>query len=193
MPKLFLIAGANGSGKTTLAKELLPEFELEFVNADQIALELNPGNVDKVKIAAGKNFFNKIEGLIAQEKSFAIETTLSGQYLARFIKNLKEKSYLITLIFIFLDNPEISIARIKVRVKNGGHFVPDQDVQRRFWRGKNNFWSIYKNLADYWEIYYNGEQGFIQVATGEVSNMTIIDEALFELFKGGLTNDFGSL
>jgi len=186
MRELFLIAGANGSGKTTLARELLPEYELEFVNADEIAQELSPGNTDKVRIAAGKNFFNKINGLVSQGRSFAIETTLSGQYLARFIKNLKEKGYLITLIFIFLDNPEISIARIKVRVKNGGHFVPDQDVQRRFWRGKNNFWNIYKDLADYWEIYYNGEHGFIQVATGEISNITIIDEVLFELFKGGL-------
>jgi predicted ABC-type ATPase len=38
----------------TLAKELLPEFGLEFVNADEITGELNPGIVDKVKIAAGK-------------------------------------------------------------------------------------------------------------------------------------------
>ena len=42
MHELFLIAGSNGSGKTTLAKELLPEFGLEFVNADEIAGELNP-------------------------------------------------------------------------------------------------------------------------------------------------------
>jgi predicted ABC-type ATPase len=182
MPELFLIAGANGSGKTTLARELLPDYELDFVNADEIAQELNPGGVDKVRIAAGKEFFNKIDGLVSQRKSFAIETTLSGQYLARFIKDLKEKGYLITLIYIFLDNPEISIARIKVRVRNGGHFVPDQDVQRRFWRGKKNFWNIYKDLADYWEIYYNGEHGFIQVATGELNKKTVIDEKLFELF-----------
>jgi predicted ABC-type ATPase len=83
MRELFLIAGAHGSGKTTLARELLPEFGLEFVNADEIAGELAPGNVDKVKIAAGKKVFTKIDGLIAQEKSFAIETTLSGQYLIR--------------------------------------------------------------------------------------------------------------
>jgi predicted ABC-type ATPase len=121
--------------------------------------------------------------LVSQGKSFAIETTLSGQYLIPFIRDLKTKGYLITLIYVFLDNPEIAIARIKVRVRNGGHFVPDQDVQRRFWRGKKNFWNIYKDLADYWEIYYNGEHGFIQVATGEMSNITIIDETLFELFK----------
>jgi predicted ABC-type ATPase len=35
MSELFLISGANGSGKTTLARELLPEFGLEFINADE--------------------------------------------------------------------------------------------------------------------------------------------------------------
>jgi len=186
MRELFLIAGANGSGKTTLAKELLPEFGLEFVNADEIAGELNPGDVDKVKITAGKKVFTKINDLVAQGKSFAIETTLSGQYLIRLMRQLKEKGYLITLIYVFLDNPEIAIDRIKVRVRNGGHFVPDQDVRRRFYRGKKNFWNIYTDLANYWEIYYNGERGFIQVATGEIEKMMIIDETLFELFKGGL-------
>ncbi len=186
MRELFLIAGANGSGKTTLAKELLPEFGLEFVNADEIAGELNPGDVDKVKIAAGKKVFTKINDLIAQDKSFAIETTLSGKYLIRFISELKEKGYLITLVYVFLDNPEIAIDRIKTRVRNGGHFVPAQDVRRRFYRGKNNFWNIYKDLANYWEIYHNGDYGFVQVATGEAGKMTIIDEILFGLFKGGL-------
>jgi predicted ABC-type ATPase len=59
MRELFLIAGANGSGKTTLAGELLLEYELEFVNADEIAQELSPGSADKVRITAGKKFFRR--------------------------------------------------------------------------------------------------------------------------------------
>ncbi len=77
----------------------------------------------------------KIDDSVAQGKSFAIETTLSGQYLIRLISELKEKGYLITLIYVFLDNPEIAIDRIKTRVRKGGHFVPAQDVRRRFYRG----------------------------------------------------------
>jgi len=193
MRELFLIAGANGSGKTTLAKELLPEFKLEFVNADEIASEINPQSVEAVKITAGKNFFAKVKELVSLGKSIAIETTLSGRYLIRFIEYFKKNGYLITLVFVFLDNPEIAIARIEVRVRNGGHHIPNQDVRRRFYRGMKNFWGIYKNLADSWEIYYNGEHGFIQVATGEMDNYTVIDETLFMLFKGGLTDEIGKL
>ena len=93
---------------------------------------------------------------------------------------------MITLIYVFLDNPELAIDRINVRVRTGGHFVPDLDVRRRFYRGKKNFWNVYKDLANYWEIYYNGEHGFIQAATGEEKNMTLIDETLYDLFQGGL-------
>lgn len=48
--QLFIIAGANGSGKTTLAKELLQEYPLKFLNADEIAKEINPQNIEAVKI-----------------------------------------------------------------------------------------------------------------------------------------------
>lgn len=94
--------------------------------------------------------------------------------------------YLSSVSVLFSYDPELAIDRIKVRVRTGGHFVPDQDVRRRFYRGKKNFWNIYRDLADYWEMYYNGERGFIQVVTGEKKNMTFIDETLFELFKRGL-------
>lgn len=43
---LYIIAGANGSGKSTLASELLPSENLEFLNADDIAKEICPNNIE---------------------------------------------------------------------------------------------------------------------------------------------------
>ena len=51
---LYLIAGANGSGKSTLASELLPSENIEFLNADDIAKEICPNNIESVKIQVGK-------------------------------------------------------------------------------------------------------------------------------------------
>jgi predicted ABC-type ATPase len=186
MRELFLIAGAKEAVKRPWPKNYYRNSGWNLSMLMKLLGNLILVMLTKLKIAAGKMVFTKIDSLVSQGRSFAIETTLSGQYLVRFIKNLKEKGYVITLIYVFLDNPELAIDRIKVRVRTGGHFVPDQDVRRRFYPGKKNFWNIYKDLADYWEIYYNGEHGFIQVVTGEKKNMTIIDETLFELFKGGL-------
>lgn len=95
-------------------------------------------------------------------------------------------SKFIEIVFIFVESPEVSIARIKERVKKGGHFVPDEDVRRRFDRGKKNFWQIYKNLADSWSLFYNSEGSFNQVAIGEKDDIFVIDQELFDKFEESL-------
>ena len=119
---------------------------------------------------------------VIENKSLLIESTLSGRYLQKFIENAKEKSYQITIIFQFAESPEILIERIAERVKKGGHFVPDEDVRRRFIRGKNNFWKIYKDLADRWFMYYNMKDNFQMTAMGEKDKIVMIDEILLEKF-----------
>jgi len=75
-----------------------------------------------------------------QEKtSFAIETTLSGKYVAKIIEKLKNEGYGIEMIYILVETPLLSIERIKVRVQSGGHYVSDDNVLRRFSRSKINF------------------------------------------------------
>ena len=57
MPILYIISGPNGSGKTTLAKELLENEDLEFLNADEIAKNINPSDVSKAYMQAGRELF----------------------------------------------------------------------------------------------------------------------------------------
>lgn len=78
---LYIIAGANGSGKSTLASELLPNKNLEFLNADDIAREICPENIESVKIKAGKIVLEKLDKLLNNRKSFAMETTLEGKII----------------------------------------------------------------------------------------------------------------
>lgn len=175
---LIIIAGGNGVGKTTFSKEfLLENEEYAFLNADEIAKEIGGS-----KISAGKLFFKRLQEAITKEKSLLIESTLSGIYLTRFIKLLRERNYEIVIIFLFADSPEILIERIKIRVKKGGHFVPDDDVRRRLIRGKSNFWNIYRNLADSWSLVYNSEGRFYDVALGEDAEISIFDTNLYEKF-----------
>jgi len=92
-PILYIIAGANGSGKSTLASELLPSENLGFLNADDVAKEICPDNIESVKIKAGKIVLKKLENLLNSRKSFAIETTLSGKNHIKTIQKAKELSY----------------------------------------------------------------------------------------------------
>lgn len=180
--EIIIIAGANGVGKTTFARAFLRDYDYEFLNADEIAKSLSAENPQEKKISAGKIFFQKLNEAIEANKFLLIESTLSGRYLQGVLANLRDKNYRIRIIFLFADSPEILIERIAERVKKGGHFVPDEDVRRRFARGKQNFWEIYKNLADSWSLIYNSENSFHEVALSENEVVEIFDENLYQKF-----------
>lgn len=180
--EIVIIAGGNGIGKTTFAHAFLQEYDYEFLNADEIARSLSAENPSGKKISAGKLFFHKLNEAVAQNKSLLIESTLSGRYLQKFIGSVRNQNYQITIIFLFAESPEILIERIAERVKKGGHFVPDEDVKRRFVRGKQNFWNVYKDLADSWTLIYNSEGTFYEIALSENKEIEIFDENLYQKF-----------
>jgi len=181
--EIVIIAGGNGVGKTTFARAFLQEYDYEFLNADEIAKSLSAENPSEKKISAGKLFFQKLNEVVEQNKSLLIESTLSGRYLQKFIERVQKQDYQITIIFLFVESTEILIERIAERVKKGGHFVPDEDVKRRFMRGKQNFWKTYRNFATRWSLVYNSDRNFQEVAFGEKDEFLIADENLFQIFE----------
>ena len=179
---LYIIAGANGSGKSTLASELLPDKNLEFLNADNIAKCICPENIESVKIQAGKIVLEKLDKLLNLKKSFAIETTLSGKNHIKTIEKAKKLGYKVVLLYSYLDNPDFCENRIKIRVLNGGHNIPKNDIIRRFYRSKENFWNIYKDLVNEWDIFYNGTSEYILVAQSLNDVIEIYSENLYNEF-----------
>ena len=153
---LYIIAGANGSGKSTLAETILEKSNLKFLNADDIAREISPDAIDKVPITAGKIYFKRLNEYFNKNISFAVESTLSGNNIFRIISRAKQQNYKIILIYTFLKNCSICIERVKNRVKNGGHNVPEKDIIRRYYKSLIKFWNEYKNNVDEWTLFYNG-------------------------------------
>lgn len=150
--KIIILAGPNGAGKTTFAKAFLPN-EANcpvFINADLIAEGIAPFAPESAAIAAGRIMLEMIQKNVASGTSFAFETTLSGLGYARMIPTWRASGYFVELYFLALPSAEFAIERVALRVKHGGHFIPDHVVRRRFDAGLKNFQDVYKPLVDVW-------------------------------------------
>jgi predicted ABC-type ATPase len=160
MPKrrrIIIIAGPNGAGKTTFAREyLLKEAHCpDFVNVDLIAAGLSPFDPDRAAIRAGRIMLSEIERRVRKGESFAFETTLSGHVYARMIPRWRADGYQVRLLFLSLPSAEFAVARVAMRVAQGGHNVAPSVIRRRFDGGLRNFHQIYLNLVNKWEWYDN--------------------------------------
>jgi predicted ABC-type ATPase len=98
----------------------------EFVNADEIAKGLSPFQPEKVAIEAGRIMLKRMQELLAAGYDFAFETTLASKSYANTIKQAQLNSYYVTLIYFWLNSPELAIERVKERVQNGGHNIPEE-------------------------------------------------------------------
>lgn len=175
-PKLYIIAGCNGAGKTTASYSVLPTMLdcVEFVNADEIAKGLSPFNPDAMAIEAGKLMLKRIDSLLSQHITFAIETTLATRSYKSLVNRAKDAGYEIILLFFWLRSPEMAVERVAKRVREGGHNIPMETIHRRYWLGLQNFFSIFAPIVDSW-MFFDNVDNTVLIATEE----EVFDSKLF--------------
>ncbi len=147
--RLILFAGPNGSGKTTITimisrHKLVPKL---YLNPDDIAREINPDDPWKVRLAAGRKAAELRKAYLERNKSFAMETTLSGALGLSFIKDAISRGYKVTAIFVAVQGVLENIARVETRIKQGGHSIPPDVIARRRERSLKNLPFLIDNLS----------------------------------------------
>lgn len=155
--RIIIIAGPNGAGKTTFAWEYLPS-EANcpvFINSDLIAEGLSPFQPDVAAVRAGRLMLEEIADYARAEKSFAFETTLSGRAYIKRIQRWRADGYHVKLVFLSLTSPEEAIRRVRLRMRHGGHCLPEGVIHRRFENGLQNFRTVYRDRVDEWCLYDN--------------------------------------
>ena len=171
-PTLCILGGCNGAGKTTLARELLPRLGLKrFLNADEIARGLSPLDPSLSAFKAGRLLLEEARSLIESKASFAIESTLSGRTYLALIREARARGYRFLLHYIVIDSGTQAVARVSLRVKLGGHHVPEQDVQRRFDRSRRHFIKDYLPLADEWVLWDNSMPPHHRIADSDTHTL----------------------
>ena len=143
--QLYIIAGCNGAGKTTASYTILPEIIdcKEFVNADEIAKGLSPFQPDHVSFEAGRIMLKRVNELLNSGHNFAFETTLATKSYKHKILLAQKRGFAVTLLFFWLENVELAKERVKTRVLEGGHNIPEKIIERRYFNGIANLFDIY--------------------------------------------------
>ena len=159
LPKLYIIAGCNGAGKTTASFTILPEILgcKEFINADEIAKGLSPFQPESVAMQAGRIMLARMDELLQKGETFAFETTLATKSYKQKIEWAQANGYEVTLLFFWLDSPNIAKERVAQRVAEGGHNIPLETIERRYYNGIANLFTIYIDMVDICYIFDNSE------------------------------------
>ena len=160
MKTCYIVGGPNGAGKTTFARTFLPD-EADcphFVNADLIAAGLSPLDPSDAAVPAARIVLDRLAELAARGETFAFETTFSGRGYLRRIEQWRRVGYRIVMFYLRLPSVDLAIERVRTRVSEGGHDVPQGDIRRRYLRGWDNFVHLYRTLADKWIVFDNGRE-----------------------------------
>ena len=130
-----MLAGPNGSGKSTLFEtRIAPRLTVPFINADLIQRdELLYGDVNAAYTAAQIATERRAD-LMAARKSFATETVFSHPSKLDLITQAKSLGYRLMTFHISVEHPDLSVARVGERVKEGGHPVPEDKIRNRYGR-----------------------------------------------------------
>ena len=178
MPRLYIISGCNGAGKTTASYSLLPEMLdcSEFVNSDEFAKSLSPFHPENASIQASRYMLLKIRYLLKKRSDFAVETTLATRTLMKTIKLAQAAGYSVTLLYFWLNSPELAIERVKARVEAGGHNIPVDTIIRRYNVGIDYFFHHYAPISDRWILADNSQAPFRVIAEGSKGDIVNIKD-----------------
>ena len=188
---LYIIAGCNGAGKTTASFTILPEILncKEFVNADEIAKGLSPFQPEKVSFEAGRIMLKRIDELFLENENFAFGTTLATKTYKEKVLSAKKEGYFVTLLFFWLKNTELAKERVKTRVLEGGHNIPEDIIERRYLNGIINLFDIYLPIVDQVLIFDNSEGKHKLIAEKNFGEeISIIKEKEFNELKSYYDN-----
>jgi len=184
-PVCYIIAGPNGAGKTTFALKYLPAVAdcKNFINADLIAGGLSPLAPDQARFAAGKLFLKEIQKQIAAGNDFAFETTLSGRSYLRLIKAMQQDGWEIVLFYLWIPSASFSRERVRERVRQGGHNIPDEVIRRRYPKSIRNLIKYYAPLCDQIFCYDNSSSEPRLIFSQEQEGLQIRDSEVYQYIE----------
>lgn len=168
---MYVFAGNNGSGKSTIRNLLIDRIGLSVnIDSDALARRINPEDPEKARVTAGKSAIRLAHECIERHRDFSIETTLSGNYAIRLMKQAKQHGFEISMFYVGLGDPKLNIERVAIRVRNGGHHIPTSDIMHRHQSSIQNL-LLHLDIIDVFTVIDNSTIGGEVVLQIECGNM----------------------
>ncbi len=139
-PALLIIAGPNGSGKSSAYESADANFEgrsFWIVNPDRLTarlIEVEELERYEANLAAVRRIESWLNASIDVHKTIGVETVLSTGKYRLLVERAKQLGFELWLVYVVLDTPERNIERVKLRVRKGGHAVPEDKIRERYKR-----------------------------------------------------------
>jgi len=156
-----VLAGTNGAGKSSLMGAMLLQQGVEYFNPDHAAqriLSANPG-LSQVEAngAAWHEGKRLLERAIAEKLDIAIETTLGGKTIANLLDKALLEGIEGSIWYVGLDGVERHITRVRSRVAQGGHDIPEERIRERYIQSRINLIRLLPRLTELL-VYDNSEE-----------------------------------
>ena len=99
-------------------------------------------------------------------------------------RQAQEEGYTVTLMYFWLNSPDLAVARVKARVEAGGHNIPEETVRRRYDMGLKYFFRDYAPICDRWILADNSNIPFRVIAEGSKDSViNIKDKETYERIR----------
>jgi predicted ABC-type ATPase len=155
-PHFLIIAGPNGSGKSSAYQASVAEVAgrtFRIINPDTFSSRLAISEslaAEKANLEAVRRIEQWLETSILAGHTVGVETVLSTSKYRRLIQLAQRERYRIQLIYVILDDPRRNVERVAIRVRRGGHGVPETKIIERYWRSLEQLPWFLANADEAW-------------------------------------------
>ena len=158
---LWIIAGANGSGKSSAYQQAAldaPVGAIWIINPDllakRIAEQENLPLLPEANLEAVRRIETWLYASVHAHQTIGVETVLAtGKYRA-LVDNAHGHGFRVRLLYVFLENADLNVDRVRIRVAQGGHNVAEDRIRDRRARSFDQLAWFFEH-ADQADIYDN--------------------------------------
>lgn len=196
-PRLWIIAGPNGSGKSTaygMVKAEETVGSVWIINPDLLAVRISEhesiGLTDANRLAV-ERIEAWLYASVDAHQTVGVETVLSTPKYRKLVETAKANGFSIRMLFVYLDDPDLNVERVRVRVATGGHAVPEDKIRARWIRSFDNF-AWFLREADTVDVFDNSGAEPRRILTKEGAELTFFEEpipALAEAVRSAFGHD----